>query len=202
MSRQLGELDRQLAGLVRIGTIDSVDASTYRARVRVSPDVLSAPLRWLADAFDDAVWNPPSEGAQVLVICPSGDLAQGVIVRGLYSASNPPPSDGLAVRRVTFRDGTVVEYDTDAGVLRVDAAGDVIVEAAGNAVVAGTRVNLGSESASDPVVRKSDFDATWNYIKSWLVLHVHPTTTPGSPTGVSANPVLHTPTASSVVHSE
>lgn len=87
------ETERRLANVVRIGRVTSVNAGEATAVVSFgdfeSPDLTVGQMRAGALQF----WWMPTEGEQVLVGCPSGDIAQGVIVCSLY-AGNAPSSDG------------------------------------------------------------------------------------------------------------
>lgn len=87
------EQDRRLANIVRFGRIASVDAGAARAVVDFG-DFQSPPLpvgQLSAGAIQ--FWWMPSVGEQVLVCCPSGDIAQGCIVASIY-AGNAPSADG------------------------------------------------------------------------------------------------------------
>lgn len=204
MSRELGELERRVANMIRIGSVDSVSGD--RCRVTVA-GILSPPMKWIAGgAGEDRRWWPPSSGEQVLVLAPGGDLAQAVAVCGIFGGAYPAPDDRLHVRKVTFADGTVVEYDREESTLLVDAVGDVTVKSAGAVVFDTSTVKLGGPGASDALVRKSDLDAAMATVEAWVNGHTHPyvdspvgaavTSTP-TPPGLSV-----TTTASGVAASE
>jgi phage baseplate assembly protein V len=47
---------------------------------------------WIALRAGDVVdWCPPSIGEQVIVFSPNGDLTQGKVLAGLFSAESPAP---------------------------------------------------------------------------------------------------------------
>ena len=66
-------------------------------------------------------------GTQVLMSCPSGDPANGVLTGILYSAGLPPPDNTGNVDLVLFNDGARVEYDSakQAMLLDVPAGGTI-----------------------------------------------------------------------------
>jgi len=93
MSYAAAEADRRLANIAMLGVVVAVDAGAARASVKVGdltlPPLTVAQLRAGGLGF----WWMPTPGEQVLVICPSGDVAQGVIVGSVF-AGNAPSSDG------------------------------------------------------------------------------------------------------------
>lgn len=59
-------------------------------------------------------WNPPSVGEQVVLVSPSGDLSQAVIIASLCSTENQSPDTDLKKPKRTYPDGAVIEYDYQA----------------------------------------------------------------------------------------
>lgn len=107
----LAELLRLLNNLIRLGTVVEVDHEVARARVQ-SGDNLTDWLPWLSlRAGSTRDWDPPSTGEQVLLLSPAGDLAQAIVLAGIYSAANPAPASSGSLWRRTFPDGTQLEYD-------------------------------------------------------------------------------------------
>lgn len=118
----LAELERRLANVVRVGTIQAVENGKVRVRIGTDPEgkpVLTPWLPWTERAGRIKTWVPPSAGEQVRVISPSGDVAQGWIDCGGFSDANPAPSnDGdahvetIGDVRITVRDG---EFTVEQG---------------------------------------------------------------------------------------
>jgi phage baseplate assembly protein V len=105
-----------ITDMIRYGTVVSVDG---RRAVVQCGEVLSPPLQWLAIAGAWLVWLPPSEGAQVTVLCPDGDITGGIILNGLYSdAINSPVTSLLAALLKAPDDATFV-YDAAVHALTV-----------------------------------------------------------------------------------
>lgn len=116
----LNELDRRIANLIRIGTVSEVDASKALARIELADEVLTD---WLAcsarRAGDDKTWDLPDVGEQVIVFSPGGELDQGIVLGSLFSDTKAQNGDNAKDRRVTFKDGSIVEFDRNASKLNV-----------------------------------------------------------------------------------
>ncbi len=134
----LANLARRLANVVRVGTVAEADYAPALLRVDLG-DLTTDWLPWLTRrAGGDVDWWAPEVGEQVVLLAPSGELAQAVVMPALYQSATPAPADVETVRRTTFADGTTVEYDRAAHHLTVTVAGpsaQVAVEIDGEAHV-------------------------------------------------------------------
>lgn len=106
------------AQILREGTIISVDLATALCEVDVGDadgeSVGTTQIQWgVIRAGKTIVWSPPSEGEQVLLFCPGGDIAQAIPFGALYSNQFPAPGNG-AREFVRFGDNAEVGYDPDA----------------------------------------------------------------------------------------
>lgn len=139
----LATLARLLENLIRLGTIAEVDVAKARVRVQTGK-LLTAWLPWLAPrAGSEREWSPPSVGEQVLLVSPSGQLANGVAITGLFSQHHPANGDRELLHRRTYPDGAVLEYDSAAHLLRATIPGDVEVAATGSiTATAGADITL------------------------------------------------------------
>lgn len=114
----IAELNRLLENLIRLGTIAEVQHVPPRVRVSTG-ELLTTWLPWIAlRAGADQDWDPPTEGEQVVLMSPSGQLANGVVLTGLFSDQIPANGDRAGLRRRTYADGAVIEYDSVAHHLR------------------------------------------------------------------------------------
>lgn len=188
---------RRSANAVRLGTVAEVDPATARVRVQ-SGDNLSAWLPWTTQrAGGDRSWSAPDVGEQVVVACPDGDLAAGVVLGALYQDASPAPADSIDVHRTTYQDGAVVEYDRGGhkltatlpggGTAQIDAPAGVTVN--GNVTVngilvvtqgiqaaggAGSTLQVtGRIEATEDVIADADASAIS------LISHLHDGVTPG-----------------------
>ncbi|MXO64859.1 phage baseplate assembly protein V [Altericroceibacterium endophyticum] len=103
--------------LIRIGRIIAVDRASARCQVEIGdPDrqsVTTIFIRWgVLRAGETIIWSPPSEGEQVLLFCPDGDIAQAVPFGALYSADYPAPATDTR-EFIRFADGAEIGYDAD-----------------------------------------------------------------------------------------
>jgi phage baseplate assembly protein V len=154
----LATLARLLENLIRFGTIAAVQMAPPRVKVTTGT-LTTAWLPWLSPrAGADREWNPPTVGEQVILLSPSGQLANGVAITGLFSDLIPANGDREALHRSTYRDGAVIEYDsaahtltatipgsaaiTTSGNISLTSQGDISITAAGNFTVTAARVDL------------------------------------------------------------
>lgn len=139
MMQALGEIDRRLSNLLRYGTIKALD----EAHALVTVDIGDCTTDWLPwftpRAGGDRSWWAPEVGEQVMVLSPSGELAHGCVLPAIFQDAHPANGNSKDVHRVTFGDGTVVEYDRSAHHLNVDTSasnGSVVINTgSGNATV-------------------------------------------------------------------
>lgn len=156
--QEADELRRLAGDLIRMGAVHQVDLVTARCRVAITDDLVSGPLPWLAFAGAFSVWAPPSLGEQVLVVCPEGDLAAGIVIRGAYSETFPANADTDVVH-ARMKDGSVIMYDPAAhaltatlvagGTAAIVAPGGVTIT--GDVAITGNVVVTGQITASDDV---------------------------------------------------
>lgn len=148
---QLAEIARLVENLVRLGTIAEVDVAAARVRVE-SGSITTAWLPWLAlRAGASKEWDPPTEGEQVLLLSPSGQLTQGVALVGLFSEANPANGAAANLHRRTYPDGAVIEYDSTAKHLRATLPGTAEVTAAGNVDIT-SQANITITATGDVVI--------------------------------------------------
>ncbi|AZP73578.1 phage baseplate assembly protein V [Pseudomonas poae] len=107
-------LSRMLENFIRFDLIAAVQMEPPRVQVKTGA-LDTAWLPWLAlRAGADQEWDPPTVGEQVILLSPSGQLANGIVVTGLFSDHIPANGDRPGLRRRTYADGAVIEYDSVA----------------------------------------------------------------------------------------
>lgn len=152
------DIDRRIENLVTLGTIASVDYATARVRVEAG-GMMTAPLPWLtARAGNARTWWPPSVGEQVLLLCPGGDPARGVVLPGIYTTASPAPADGEKLHHTAYPDGAVVSYDAEAHQLTatLPAGGKADVTAPGGVHITGDTLITGKLHVTDTVQLDAD----------------------------------------------
>ncbi|MBI6603945.1 MULTISPECIES: phage baseplate assembly protein V [Pseudomonas] len=108
----LAALSRLLENLIRFGVISAVQMEPPRVQVTTGT-LTTAWLPWLAlRAGADREWDPPTLGEQVMLFSPSGQLANGIVVTGVFSDHIPANGNRPGLHRRTYADGTVIEYDS------------------------------------------------------------------------------------------
>lgn len=142
----IADLARLLENIVRFGTVEAVQMQPPRVQVK-SGNITTAWRPWLnLRAGADREWDPPTIGEQVVLLSPSGNLAQGVVLTGLFSDLIPANGDREGLHRRTYRDGAVIEYDSIAkhlratlpGTAEVTAVGDISITSGGKIQIAAT----------------------------------------------------------------
>lgn len=188
----LAELARLIENLIRLGTVAEVQVEPPRVRVKTG-NVTTAWRPWFAlRAGEDREWDPPTVGEQVILFSPSGNLAQGVALTGLFSDANPANGDREGLHRRTYRDGAEIEYDSIAHRLRaiLPAGGITDIVSTGGINITGPINHIGdytqqgNQQVTGKVTVSVDVVAGPNAIS--LVSHRTKGVTPGP--GISLEP--------------
>lgn len=196
MAGMSDDILRQLANLIRFGTVHTVAGK--RVQVKIG-GLLTRPLPWVSPrAGKTKSWSPPDIGEQVMVLSPNGDLGAGVAVGGIFCDAFDIPEDAHANTVVmAFGDGAVLLYDSAAHALKatLPADGRVAVTAPGGFTLTGNVTIDGELSVSQAATFKqtvharqtitSDADVKAGSIS--LTNHPHDKVQPGG--GVSGKPL-------------
>ncbi|MFL0805520.1 MAG: phage baseplate assembly protein V [Agarilytica sp.] len=186
----LAELNRRLANMIKTGRIHSVDLTQSLPKVRVKIGELTT--GWLPfltqRAGTDTQWWPIELEEQVLVVSPSGDLAQGIVIGSLFQNQFPPPSLSESAVRTEYSDGAVIEYDKESHHLQVilPAGGRLEVVADGGVSIVGDVSVEGNITASGDV---TDATRSMQADREIYNNHNHPGVTTG---GGSTAPTTNT----------
>lgn len=129
------EHDRRLAALILPCVVVAVDLAAARVRVQ-SGDWTSAWLRWHDQAAGQARhWRAPSIGEQGALISPSGVLAMGTFIPGLFGDAGAPADDRDHVETWRFADGGTLVYDWAAHSYSISLPGGSVTVQVGAAKV-------------------------------------------------------------------
>lgn len=121
--------NRQIANLIKQGNIAQVNPSDCLVRVSHG-DLLTDWLPYFVPfAGGVSVHRPPSVGENCIVLSPSGEMANGVVLCGMASNQFSSPSNSADETVVAFPDGAKMEYNHVSGSLKVSGVDTVIVEA-------------------------------------------------------------------------
>lgn len=144
-ARPVEDIPADPLGIARLARVSALDLASGTCKVTLGdPDdddgeVESPALRWLAPrAGALRIWSPPAMGEQVLVICPEGDLAQGVVLGGLWWDDHPAPASADLLLALFGDDGRF-EYDPAAHACTIDlpAGATLAVTASGGITLTG-----------------------------------------------------------------
>lgn len=138
--------------MMKIGIVTQLDPATARARVKFPEDDtfteteepgiesywLQVTHRWTTETKE---FSMPAVGSQVVCLMDE-NLEFGVILAGLYSDADPRPAAPNTSVHLEFSDGTILEYDPAAHLLKADVQGDVEVTATGAATIKAAGITL------------------------------------------------------------
>ena len=154
--------------IARLGLISEVTLSPPRCKVRFADPEdgedeggETPPIRWLAlRSGKTRTWSPPSVGEECLLICPDGQIGNGVALCGLYNGENTPPGSTLA-ELVEFEDGAVISYDPVAHALSaiLPAGATAMVEAPGGLTIRGPVAIEGLLTVTGSIAASADVTA-------------------------------------------
>ena len=177
---RLVELARRLANVIRPGVIAEVDYRGELVRVRFAEAPPPLPrgegrgagraaitdwLPWMTSrAGGDASWWAPEVGEQVLLLSPSGDLANAVALPALYSTARPAPSNDPDKRLVRYSDGAEIEYDRANHRLRavLPMGGAAEITAPDGVTVTGDLTVTGGVDATGDITADGNIEADGN----------------------------------------
>jgi phage baseplate assembly protein V len=155
----LNDLGRRLANIIRIGQIFTIDYNLAKARVRIG-GLETDFLPWInSNSGANNSWNPPEIDEQVMILSPSGELNQGVILPSLYR--NNSPQNSSTIKSINFADGSKVSFDKATGNLDLDIKGSATIKVAGNAQIESSNITLKGnvdlgDSGGQPIARIGD----------------------------------------------
>jgi phage baseplate assembly protein V len=133
---RIGDIERRMSNMVRPGTVLEADYANARVKVQCGGNQ-TAWIPWVTSrAGEDRSWHAPEVGEQVIVLSPSGDLAQGYVMPGgVYKNDYPANANSKEISRTTYKDGAVVEYDRQnhAHLVQIPAGGKATVKVGNDA---------------------------------------------------------------------
>jgi len=196
MAGMSDDIPRQLANLIRFGTVQAVAGK--RVQVKIG-GLLTRPIAWMSTrAGKTKSWSPPDIGEQVVVLSPNGDVGAAVAIGSLFCDAHDIPVEANADTVVmAFRDGAVLLYDQAAHLLKatLPADGRVAVTAPGGITLTGNVTIDGALSVAQAATFQqsihasqaitSDTDVKAGSIS--LANHPHDKVQPGA--GVSGKPL-------------
>jgi phage baseplate assembly protein V len=181
MAQDRDDIPGTIGDLMRLGVIASVDLAS--ATIIVDADeIATPPCPWFEISGGFRVWVPPVVGEQVLLLCPEGDIAHAIALRGLRSNAFPAPAnDGRA--RFLMPDGSTIDYDPEIHELTITLnGGKLTIIAPEGVTITGDVAIDGKLDVTGEIATPEDVKADGKSLKS----HKHISVQPGS--GVSGEP--------------
>lgn len=180
------DIPADLSSLIRIGTVLSVDLAEARCIVRFGdPDdpepAQTGPIRWLSPrAGLTRVWSPPSEGEQVLLVCPDGQIGAAVAITGIVQDAFPPLGSTTA-EMIEFADGAKITYDPETHELlavlpaggTVDVTADGGITLRGDVTIEGNLTTNGDAAITGDVTVDKAVTATEDVVGGGISLKTH-----------------------------
>lgn len=121
---KVAELERRMSGMVRHGTVHSVDPAKQTVRMVIGEGddgpVLSPPIPYGQQAGALKVHTPPTVGQQMTAFAPSGDPQQAVAMPFTWSNQNQSPSQAGDQNVITFAG---MRIELTAGGLKITKGG-------------------------------------------------------------------------------
>lgn len=163
---ELTDGERRSAGAIEVGKVHEADYPNARVRVLIGDeddDEGHVITGWLpmpgGRSRNDSEWHPLEVGEGVVVLSPSGELQNGVVMpAGLYNDENPAPGDKAGLWRKKFQDGGLIEHDRETGEWLVKGMSKITLEVEGStAVVTEESITL---TVGDGVVTTKDGEIT------------------------------------------
>jgi phage baseplate assembly protein V len=136
----LNDISKRISNIIRIGTISNLDFNSAIARVKIG-DLETNWLPWInSNSGTNNSWNPPEIGEQVVILSPSGELNQAVILPSLYK--NNASENSSTIKSMIFADGSKVSFNLESGNLDLDIKGNATIKVAGNAQIEASNITL------------------------------------------------------------
>ncbi|MDK4624577.1 phage baseplate assembly protein V [Kingella kingae] len=123
------EHNRQIANLIKQGNIAQVNPSECRVRVALGELTSDWLPYFVPCAGGVSVHRPPSVGENCIVISPSGETANGLVLCGLMSTAFPSPAQSADETVIIFPDGARFEYNHAASSLHISGIQTATVQA-------------------------------------------------------------------------
>lgn len=182
-------------GIVSAVTLDPAEGVFVDLVLAPEGDKITARYCPIYGGSGFGLYMPLRVDDEVLVLCPSGQPAEGaLVIGGPWSPSDPPPAEanngGAPSQDVTLhvRDGQSLR-------VRVTGAGTVNFQADGAVNVVGGSVNLGAnagDAALQPVPRGDDLETRIANLEAAFIAHRHAlmcaSTSPFDYLGVTTSP--------------
>ena len=123
------DMNRRMANVIRLGTVAELDDANARVRVQAD-EFMTDWLPWITmRAGPDRTWWAPEPGEQVVVLCPSGEMNQGIVLAAVYQDKHPQPEDTREKSRWEWKDSSYIQYNRENHhyIMDIHADGEILL---------------------------------------------------------------------------
>lgn len=110
---EITELHRRLANVILLGKVVEADYTQIIPKLKIK--IGECQTAWLPmlcqRAGSDVSWWPLEVGEQVVVLSPSGELTQGVVLGAINQIAFPSMGSHADSHKHVYADGAVIEYN-------------------------------------------------------------------------------------------
>ncbi|MCG8639140.1 MAG: phage baseplate assembly protein V [Desulfobacterales bacterium] len=146
LRQRIKTLETSVNQMFRQGIVNSVqaDKGTVRVQLPDADNVITRELTVLFPrTFKNKVYDMPEVGEQVACFFLPNGMEQGFVLGAVYSAADTVPITDPDKTHVTFKDGTMVEYDRKAHALTLNINGRADIYADDEITIeSGTHIQL------------------------------------------------------------
>ena len=119
--QRVADLERRVAGMIRVGDLASVDPATGEATMNLGPGHEGPPSPYAQHGGPVKLHMPPGVGQQVMAFCPDGDPRSAIIFPMSFGGGNASPGSTGDANVLTFG-GVTMSLWGDAVVIAIGGA--------------------------------------------------------------------------------
>lgn len=129
------DINRMIANLIKQGTVAECNPAQGVVRVQHG-ELLSDWLPYFVPAAGGvSIHRPPSVGENCIILSPSGETANGMVLCGMASTKYPALAQSADVTVMQFPDGAQFEYNHTSGSLKIGGIKTAQIQAANSLTV-------------------------------------------------------------------
>jgi len=108
---EIAEILRRIENLIKVGRVSQINIDEKKVRVTIG-ELETDWITWgSTTASGDSEWHPLTIGEQVLLLSPSAELSNAIIVCSIPSVDFPGTAPDANVHKKEFSDGAIISYD-------------------------------------------------------------------------------------------
>ncbi|NRA86406.1 MAG: phage baseplate assembly protein V [Rhizobiales bacterium] len=148
----IAEITRLLENVLVMTSITEVDTAKAKVKVAVG-DGSSGWLPFSTPAGKVSIWSPPSVGQSVMLLSPSGNIDQAIVLSGGFNDANPPKSSEADCLHISIGSSSLFIKDGEVIIKadKITVEANEITHKAPKVVIDSDKVLLGGTDANVPV---------------------------------------------------